>query len=182
MKGAIFVGFSEFVESTYGLTFWLQIIESCSLGSNGEYISTELYDDDEFNVLVKALSQATNKSIEAIKREFGQYIFPSLMSIAKKHIAQINNLVDFLIAVDNLIHIEVQKADPLAYTPKLFCDVPSHDELIIRYVSKRNMCHFAEGLIMGAAGYFDQKVILSQPMCVCKGDKHCLIKVQIIPH
>ena len=182
MKGAIFNGFSEFVESTYGLTFWLQIIENCSLESNGEYISTELYNDDEFTVLVEALSVATDKTNEVVKREFGYYFFPSLMSIAKMHIAEIDNLVDFLIAVDNVIHIEVKKADPLAYTPKLFYDVPSHDELIIRYVSKRNMCHFAEGLIMGAAEHFKQKVTLSQPMCVCKGDKHCLIKVQIISH
>lgn len=178
MKGAIFIGFSEYVEENFGLTTWLTTIESCHLASNGEYLSTELYDDSEFNALVAALSDKKNISTEEITRAFGHFFFPTLMSIAKRHVEDITNLVDFLIAVDNVIHIEVKKADPLAYTPTLFYDQPNDDILIIRYVSKRKMCFFAEGLILGAADYFKQPVVLSQLECMCKGDKHCLIKIE----
>ena len=182
MKGAIFIGFSEFVEKKYGLAVWLQTVEACKLNSNGEYLSTDLYDDDEFNALIAKLSQTLNKPESEIKQEFGQQFFSTLMSIAKVHVEDIDNLFDFLIAVDKVIHIEVKKADPLAYTPALFYDAPSQDTLIIRYSSKRKMCHFAEGLILGAADHFKQEITLSQQVCMCKGDKHCLIKVTLISH
>jgi len=182
MKGAIFIGFSEFVETKYGLTLWLQTVEACNLNSNGEYLSTDLYDDAEFNTLIKQLSQRLTKPENELKREFGQHFFNTLMSIAKTHVENIDNLFDFLIAVDKVIHIEVKKADPLAYTPALFYDAPSEDVLVIRYSSKRKMCHFAEGLILGAASYFNQEISLSQQVCMCKGDKHCLIKVTLISH
>lgn len=182
MKGAIFIGFSEFIEQTYGLTTWLKAVENSQLASDGEYISSELYDDSEFNQLANKISLATNTSIEDISRAFGQYFFSTLMSIAQRHVEKIENLVDFLIAVDNVIHIEVKKADPLAYTPALFYDQPSSDVLIIRYISKRKMCHFAEGLILGAADHFKQPVSLSQIECMCKGDKHCLIKIVQLAH
>lgn len=182
MKGAIFIGFSEYVEENFGLTTWLKTIESCDLPSNGEYLSTDLYEDIELTMLVQALAKATSLSSEEITRNFGKFFFSTLMSIAKKHVKDITNLVDFLIAVDSVIHIEVKKSDPLAYTPTLFYDQPSDDVLIIRYISKRKMCHFAEGLILGAAAYFETPVTLSQLECMCKGDKHCLIKITQMPN
>jgi len=182
MKGAIFIGFSEYVEENFGLTTWLKTIESCDLASNGEYLSTELYDDIELTTLVNKLSETTTQKQEDLIRAFGHFFFPTLMSIAKQHIENIDNLVDFLIAVDNVIHIEVKKSDPLAYTPTLFYDKPNDEVLIIRYISKRKMCHFAEGLILGAADHFNQPVSLSQLECMCEGDKHCLIKIEMKAH
>jgi predicted hydrocarbon binding protein len=182
MKGAIFIGFSEYVECKFGLTTWLKVVDGCTLASNGEYLSTELYDDSELTTLVQQTSLLTGIDQENITRNFGHYFFPTLMSIAKQHVTEITTLVDFLVAVDNVIHIEVKKADPLAYTPTLFYDKPSSNVLIMRYISKRKMCHFAEGLILGAADHFNQPVILSQLECMCKGDKHCLIKIEQTPH
>jgi predicted hydrocarbon binding protein len=179
MKGAIFSGFSEYVEKEFGLSTWLQTIDSCQLASNGEYLATELYEDNEFVIIVDALVERVGTSREEIYRGFGHYFFPFLMSIVIKSVEDITNLFDFLRAVDTVIHIEVRKSDALAYTPTLLYDQPHDDVLIIRYLSHRKMCHFAEGLILGAADYFHQEVKLSQSKCVCKGDEHCLIRVEL---
>lgn len=178
MKGAIFTGLAEFVETQCGLKTWLQAVEQSELPSNGEYISTELYDDAELVSLLQTLSTLTGKSVEALSRDFGRYFFSTLMSIASKYVADINNLFEFLEAVDSVIHIEVQKADPLAYTPALFYDKPSENVLVVRYMSNRKMCHFAEGLIYGAAEHFNQVVKISQSKCMCEGDTHCLIRIE----
>ena len=178
MKGAIFAGFSEFVELEFGLTTWLQVVENCNLPSNGEYLTPEIYDDAEFVALASELSTLVNVAPEDLYRRFGQFFFPVLMGIAFKHIEHIDNLFDFLIAVDNIIHIEVKKADPLAFTPTLLYDKPQDNVLVFLYVSHRKMCHFAEGLILGAADHYNQTVSLSQSLCLCKGDEHCLIRIE----
>ena len=178
MKGAIFTGLAEFVEDKCGLKVWLQAIEQSELPSNGEYISTELYDDAELVSLLQSLSRLTGKSIEDLSRDFGRYFFSTLMSLASKYVENITNLFEFLQAVDSVIHIEVQKADPLAYTPTLFYDKPNDNVLIVRYMSNRKMCHFAEGLIYGAADHFNQPVTISQTKCMCEGDNHCLIRIE----
>jgi len=180
MKGAIFTGFADFVEQQYGLTHWLKSVERAQLETNGEYISTELYDDQDFMQLLSATSSVTQASEEHLLRSFGASFFNVLYQIAKKHVIDIDNLFDFLIAVDQVIHIEVKKADPLAYTPSLFYDQPSTESLIIRYVSKRKLCFFAEGLILGAAKHFNQTINIDQIACMHQGDKHCLIKVDIL--
>lgn len=178
MKGAIFIGLSEFVEQSYGMTAWLKALEQTELPSNGEYISTDLYDDSELIALLDTLEQLSGKSTEVLSREFGQFFFSTLYKIALKHVEHIHNLFEFLVAVDNIIHIEVQKADPLAYTPTLLYDNPNPSVLIMRYISSRKMCYFAEGLILGAANHFNEPVEITQPQCMHRGDKHCLIRVE----
>ena len=178
MKGAVFTGFSEFAEKNFGLTNWLKTLDSCSLASNGEYVSTEIYDDSEFVTLTDALGERVGKTREDLYREFGQHFFPVLMSMGLKYVEGITDLFEFMRAVDSVIHIEVQKSDPLAYTPTMLYDQPSEDVLMVRYSSHRKMCHFAEGLILGAAEYFKQPVTLSQTQCLCEGDEHCLIRIQ----
>lgn len=179
MKGAIFTGFAEYVEKEFGLTTWLKTLDSCELASNGEYLSTELYEDVEFNVLVDTLGAIVEMEREDLFRGFGEYFFPVLMSLGISLVEDIDNLFDFMRAVDSVIHIEVQKSDPLAYTPTLLYDQPQDNVLIVRYVSQRKMCHFAEGLILGAAAHFNQQANIHQTKCLCKGDDHCLIRVEI---
>lgn len=179
MKGAIFTGFAEYVEKEHGLTAWLKILDSCELASNGEYLATELYDDAEFKLLADTLGAIIGFDREHIFRGFGEHFFPALMSVGLAHVKEIDNLFDFMRAVDSVIHIEVQKSDPLAYTPTLLYDQPQENVLVVRYLSHRQMCHFAEGLIFGAAAHFKQKVSIHQTKCLCKGDEHCLIRVEI---
>ena len=177
MKGAVFSGFAEFIEQEYGLAAWQQTIEQSELSSNGEYLATELYQDDEFNQLISALEAITGKSNPELQRQFGVFFFPRLYSLVEKQVAHLNSLFDFLRAVDQVIHVEVKKADPMAYTPTLLYDQPQESVLIIRYVSRRRMCFFAEGLILGAAQHFKQTVAITQTECICQGDEHCLIRV-----
>lgn len=179
MKGAIFTGLAEYVEHAFDLTTWLKVVDGSDLASNGEYLSTEIYDDEELVALLSTLTKETGLDRDTLLRGFGHYFFETLMSVAKQYVETIDNLFDFLIAVDSVIHIEVQKVDPLAYTPALFYDQPSSSVLIVRYTSNRKMCHFAEGLIYGAADHFSQKVQISQSKCMCKGDDHCLIRIEI---
>ncbi|MCO4797936.1 MAG: heme NO-binding domain-containing protein [Colwelliaceae bacterium] len=177
MKGSVFNGFEKFVTDVFGLEKWQEIIDSGASSTNGIYLASELYDDDEIKKLLAALSGIANIESSCLQRDFGQFIFPVLYNSLIDMLSDIDDLFDFLIAVDNVIHVEVQKLDPQAYTPTLFYDQPDENTLLIRYISNRKMCYFAEGLIFGAAEKFCNEIKVSQDCCLNEGHEHCIIRV-----
>jgi predicted hydrocarbon binding protein len=179
MKGSVFNGFEEYVVHNYDLYLWQQIIEETDLISQGVYLASDTYEDHELLSLISGLSNKTAIPESDIQRAFGAFFFNSLFSIMSQHVEHIDSLFDFLRAVDDVIHVEVKKADPSAYTPAFFYDQPSESTLVMRYVSKRGMCYFAEGLIIGAAKKFNTEAKISQSKCMHCGDKYCLINIKI---
>ncbi len=178
MKGSVFNGFESFIEQKYGLHIWQAVIENTALKNNGVYLGFETYEDQELFSLLGELSTLVSTKPEDIQRDFGYFFFDTLFSITKHHVDNVSSLFDFLKAVDNVIHVEVKKADPSAYTPAFFYDSPQENILIMRYVSKRGMCFFAEGLILGAANHFKTEAKGSQSKCVHCGDDYCLINIE----
>ena len=179
MKGSVFCGFERYVDEHFGLHVWQYIIEKSQLKSQGIYLASQSYDDQELFNLIESLAKATSIPANDIQRNFGCSFFNTLMSLVKEHIEHIDNLFDFLRAVDDVIHVEVRKSDETAYTPAFFYDNPEENKLVMRYVSKRGMCFFAEGLILGAAKHYATKVNLSQSKCTHCGDDYCLINITI---
>ncbi|MBU2893645.1 heme NO-binding domain-containing protein [Colwellia sp. D2M02] len=178
MKGSVFNGFEAYIEQEYGLHIWQQVIENTALESNGIYLGSETYEDQELFSLLDELANLTDCTANDIQRSFGCFFFQTLFSLTIEHISNVDNLFDFLKAVDDVIHVEVKKADPAAYTPAFFYDSPKENILVMRYVSKRGMCYFAEGLILGAAKHFNTPVQISQSKCVHCGDDYCLINIE----
>jgi predicted hydrocarbon binding protein len=179
MKGSVFNGFENYVEQRYGLHIWQQLIENTELASDGIYLASDAYDDHELSSLISMLSTNVSKTASDIEREFGEFFFATLFSLASQYVKHIDNLFDFLRSVDDVIHVEVKKSDASAYTPAFFYDQPADNQLVMRYVSKRGMCYFAEGLIVGAAKQFKTAAQISQVKCVHCGDEYCLINITI---
>jgi len=179
MKGSVFNGFESYVEQQYGLHIWQQLIEGTESESNGIYLASDTYNDQDMFSLISILSSKVSKPASDIQREFGVFFFKTLFSLASHHINHIDTLFAFLRAVDDVIHVEVKKSVASSYTPAFFYDQPAENELVMRYVSKRGMCYFAEGLIIGAAKHFNTPAQISQSKCVHCGDKYCLINITI---
>lgn len=179
MKGSVFCGFEQYVDEKFGLHVWPLLIEHAKLENQGIYLASDTYDDQQLFALIENLSSVASITTEEIQRGFGQFFFGTLFSLIKQHVSHIDNLFDFLRAVDDVIHVEVKKSDASAYTPAFFYDQPSQQKLTMRYVSKRGMCYFAEGLILGAAEHFNTQASISQSKCVHCGDDYCLINITI---
>lgn len=179
MKGSVYNGFESYVIGTFGLDVWQKSLELCSFETNGVYLASESYEDKELGLLIDAVSSFTPISSSEIQRDFGTYFFKTLFALIEAHVKNIENLFDFLRAVDDVIHVEVKKADPLAYTPTFFYDQPESNTLVMRYISSRKMCFFAEGLIAGAAEQFQEEAKIDQLKCVHCGDDYCLINIVI---
>lgn len=177
MKGMVFLGFEQFVIDKYQLASWQTVIDEVNPESQGIYLASDFYPDEELLALITALSSLVSVTPAEILRQFGAFVFPTLYGSIASSLPEQNNLFDFLLSVDSVIHVQVKKSDPQAYTPTMFHDQPDENTLLLRYLSKRQLCHFAEGLILGAAEHYDTKISINQPQCTHLGDKECLIKI-----
>ena len=58
MKGMVFSMLGEMVEDRFGYDMWDDLIEMTQPASDGVYVSTELYPDEELTAYVAAMSRS----------------------------------------------------------------------------------------------------------------------------
>ena len=178
MKGVVFDILRDMVEEHYGLEGWQGILNQA--GSEGIYISTQTYTDEELMSLVQAASDITGIEIEKLIFAFGEYMIPNFYQRFPALFDHSNGFIDFLVSVDNIIHVEVRKLYPDAGVPSFEYDQQSPTELTMIYRSPRKLCTLAEGLISGSAKHFDQQYQLSHDTCMHNGSDHCSLKITLV--
>lgn len=161
MKGLIFTGFLEMVEEQYGYTVADEIVNSNKLSSGGVYTSVGTYDYMELFKLIESLSVITDKDKNEILKNYGEYIFGIFVQKYSGMLRGINNLFDFLESIETYIHVEVLKLYPDAQLPKIETERKGNNILILKYISKRKMSSFAEGLIISSIKHFKTRAELS---------------------
>lgn len=174
----MFNGLENFVTENFGLLQWQKLLDENPSASDGVYLASEFYDDNELIALVRSLCEQQNLELADAVRDFGYYLFDVLHASIPEPPPEMT-LFEFLRSVDKVIHVNVKRTDPQAYTPAIYYDQPDENTLLLRYVSRRKLCFFAEGLVLGAADKFDTKINVSQTCCQHRGDKDCIIKVEL---
>lgn len=173
MQGSIYTTLSEMVIEKMGMSVWNELLEKSTLESGGVYTKGMQYNDSEIMSLVTTLSEMTKIDIPTLVRTFGEYLFTHLYNSSPANITHIDNLKDFLFAIDNVIHKEVQRVHPKAYLPSFDYSEQENGDLVMFYQSKRKLCHLSEGLISSAAKYFEEKIIIKHPECMHDGADKC---------
>ncbi|GAA6152898.1 heme NO-binding domain-containing protein [Pseudoteredinibacter isoporae] len=179
MKGVVFTNLAEMVEENYGLATWQNILDAAQPASGGIYVATAQYDDDELVGLVVAASELLNVPVPELIRLFGHYLWTFFKKNYPKFISDHDNLFDFLVSVDSVIHIEVNKLYPNASTPDFDYNVDDRNQLIMYYRSPRKLCHLSVGLIEAAAEHFGTDMTLEHPVCMHEGSDHCELRVSM---
>ena len=180
MQGAVFTAFSDMVIEKLGMGQWNKILEEVSPESEGIYTSVAQYADDELIAMVVALSEDTGIPVPELVKSFGEYLFSILYENSPTDISHVDNLKDFLLLIDGVIHKEVKRLYPDAYLPTFDYSEGEEGQLIMYYESKRKLCHLSEGLIEGAAAQFGQKIRIDHPECMHRGDPKCKLIVNFL--
>ena len=81
-----------------------------------------------------------------------------------------------VLALNDIIHPEVRKLYPGAEVPDFDFSEAENGDLVIGYRSERRLCALAEGFIQGAANHYGERVTMTQPRCMHRGDDKCLIQ------
>lgn len=180
MQGSIFTAFSDMIIEKMGMEQWNDLLDKTSPPSQGIYTNGEQYDDSELINMVVALSEKTGIAPEKLIEAFGQYLFEILYNNSPVDVSKIDNLRDFLLAIENVIHAEVKRVSPKADLPTFEYEDGPNNELIMYYSSKRKLCHACIGLIYGAAKQFDEVIEIHHPLCMHDGENCCKLIVSFI--
>ncbi|PIQ40211.1 MAG: hypothetical protein COW58_07275, partial [Thalassolituus sp. CG17_big_fil_post_rev_8_21_14_2_50_53_8] len=138
MKGVVFDILRDMVEEQFGLAGWNALLDKA--GADGLYISTQTYPDEELLKLVAAASEVTGKPADELVFSFGEFMVKEFYKRFPGFFDNASGLIDFLISVDRIVHVEVRKLYPDAALPSFTYEGGSSDEVTMNYRSPRKLC------------------------------------------
>ena len=166
MQGIIFNALEEFVLENASMEVWNSILDENELASGGSYTSGQSYDDKEIDALASTLCKKLDVTLATGLGLFGEFLFEFLLTRSAIEIRDYKTVQELLSELESVIHRDVKRIHPGAYTP-LFEYVPSTSVAgILTYRSKRKLCMVAEGLVKGAAKHYQQEVKLDHTQCM----------------
>lgn len=178
MKGVVFDLLREMVEENYGLEGWNAVLEKS--GSDGMYLSPENYSDHEMMALVLATSDYTGIDTDDLFRGFGQFMAKEFYQRFPSFYDNCSDVIEFLLSVDRIVHVEVMKFYPDANLPSFSYEENEPNQLTMIYHSHRMLCHLAEGLIVGSAKHYGKAITIQHDVCMHNGDDACHIDIKVV--
>lgn len=178
MKGIVFCVLGQMVESRLGLEGWNQVLDIVQPRSGGVYTTGETYVDEELLSLVNVVSKKMGMTNNAMLREFGLFAMKSFSELYP-HFFEGHTLRTFLESIHDVVHVEVRKLYMGATPPTFRYETATEKGLVMTYESTRKLCSLGEGLIEGAARYFQVAVSIHHTACMHRGDSHCRFEIMI---
>ncbi len=175
VKGLIF----DLVESVVvGESTWDALLDDAGL--DGVYTTVGSYPDAELEALVQAACRRLDLSRTEVLRWVGRQAMPSILERYPAFFSPPDARA-FVLTLNDVIHPEVRKLHPGADVPEFDFEQPADERLVIGYGSRRRMCGFAEGLVLGAADHYGERVAIRQSACMLEGDASCRIECTFGP-
>ncbi|MEM7476801.1 MAG: heme NO-binding domain-containing protein [Planctomycetota bacterium] len=158
MKGVVFTNLFELVESEFGYETLDRVLEKCELENDGAYTSVGTYTCGELVQIVSALSEELNMPIPDLIKFFGGYLFGQFFNAHADMLTEYTTAFDLLLAVEEIIHVEVKKLWAHAELPTFEYERPSDSELVMIYQSTRPFADLCEGLIQACVEHYDEPI------------------------
>ena len=165
MKGIVFSEFIEMVENKFSIEIADQIIEDSVLASGGAYTSVGTYDHQEMLSLLTKLSEISGIEKNELLQAFGYYLSGQFAKLYPTFFESAENSFDFLMSIENHVHVEVRKLYNDAELPNFDATCPDPNTLQLFYKSKRPFAYLAYGLIEGSIDYFQERATIDFEDC-----------------
>lgn len=174
MKGVVFNLLEEAVTRAFGPDTWDALVEDA--GVSGAYTSLGSYPDEEIEALAAAAGRALSLDRDAVLRWFGVNAMPILAELYPDFF-RAPDARAFVEGINTVIHAEVRKIYPGAACPHFRMHAHPSGDLVMDYLSTRNMCALAQGFVEGAAAWFGETVDFQHAACVKDGAPHCTFQI-----
>ena len=158
MKGIVFSEFLTMVDGKFSIEMSERLIDEVKPPSDGAYTTVGTYDAQEIVDLVIKLSEITKISVPALLKTFGCHLLTRFAEIFPQFFIDVTSTLDFLPMVESYVHLEVKKLYSDAELPSFTCVSPYPGRLEMTYRSARNFQDLAEGLILGTADHFNERI------------------------
>ena len=162
MKGMIFTEFLEMVDAKFGPETTERILEGGGMPHGGVYTAVGTYDHQEILDMVGQLSQITGVPVPDLVKAYGRHLFGALTKGHGRFLVGIPGCLEFLENVERYVHVEVLKLYQDAQLPHLTYTREGQNTLEMIYTSSRPFGDLAEGLILGCAEHFGERVTVDR--------------------
>ena len=174
MKGVIFSLLEQLISRDFGEDTWDALLEASQL--DGVYTSLGSYPDEHLTRLVLAASGALAMPPDDVIVWFGRNALPVFAERYPQLFEPHDSMRSFVLTLNDIIHPEVRKLYPGADVPEFDFEVRD-GAVVMGYRSPRRLCSFAEGLLLGAADHYDERLTIDQPLCMKRGDDQCVLEL-----
>jgi hypothetical protein len=175
VKGVIYNLVEEVVRRERGVDTWDDVVDEA--GVSGAYTSLGTYPDSDMDELAGAVARQVGTDASSVVRHVGQEGLAILATRYPQFFEPHDDLFGFLRSLNDVVHPEVRRLYPGAFVPTFDLADEGDDVLVMTYASERGRCDLAEGLVLGAARWYRQEVVVEQPRCVRRGDDVCDLRV-----
>jgi hypothetical protein len=158
MKGFIYTELLDMVGEVFSPEMVEKIIDASDLPNKGGYTDVGTYNYEELIRLVTHLSKFTGMPVPDLEIAYGKYLFTKLYKRHSKLVMATKTTFEFLDHVDRHVHVEVLKLYPDAELPRFICEIQSPNAMTMHYQSNHPFQYLAEGLILGCAAHFKEKI------------------------
>ena len=173
MKGIVFSLLEQVVSAEHGERTWDTVLDGAGL--DGVYTAVGNYPDEELSRLVAVAAATLQIDGNEVLRWFGRSALPLFADRYPDVFAGHSSARSLILTLNDVIHPEVRKLFPGAYTPEFDFDASETDRLTLGYMSERHLCAFAEGLVLGAADHFGETATVEHRLCMNRGDERCVL-------
>jgi predicted hydrocarbon binding protein len=177
VKGVLFNHLEELANELDSSEAWRELCETCPIQTKGRFIANQTYPDSDLNALLEGLAKRVEMDVLDAWVIFGKLSIPSLMSKFPEAIARYKNPKELLENINTVHFTKVRDLFSETQLPFFFYTPVQHNEAILKYVSKRKMCHYLEGALYGVGEFFRKPLTVKQTSCEIKGDQFCEFKI-----
>lgn len=158
MLGIVFTSLVEMLEEKASPEFADEVITAAELENEGGFTAVDYYPFSDMQKLVSVLVEKTGKSADELLHDFGYYLFGRLAQSHGQVLAGKESLLDMLEYLDGDIHVQVRKLYPDADLPRFTVLSRTDKAMRMRYYSERDLYALAEGLLDGAANFYNSNI------------------------
>lgn len=158
MKGVVFCELFELVENQFGYELVDRLIDLCELENDGAYTRVGTYSCSELLTIVTALSKETGMPIPDLVKVFGGHLFGKFFADNEETLKSYRNTFDLLVAVEDIIHVEVRKLWDNVELPSFEYERPDSKNLVMTYNSTRPFADLCEGLILACIEHYQESI------------------------
>ncbi len=174
MHGLIFGALREFAEHRLGAE------TAASIWAGRRFELDEVYDDADFLAQLERVRAAAGVTQDEIQRPFGSFTAQNaFLRLFPDYYAANDGSVPFLLGIEEKIHEVVRTTIPGALPPKLHVRTLGADGVLVSYTSERQLCRLLEGLLLGVAAHYGERVALEEIQCMHRHDPGCVFTVQL---
>jgi hypothetical protein len=174
MKGVVFNLLEQLVARDFGEDTWDALLDASGL--DGVYTSLGSYPDEDLSKLVSAATDALAMPADEVVSWLGRNALPLFAGYYPQLFEPHDSTRSFVLTLNDIIHPEVRKLYPGADVPEFDFDL-REGVLVMGYRSPRKLCSFAEGLLLGAADHYGERLTIEQPVCMKRGDDQCVLEI-----